>query len=89
MNYAAIILGMGSINERQRYNVKSPLIGWAHAQNDLYTTVYQNSFRNTVHRIYKPTFSSILCKKNVYRHRDFLAKALSVTAQVFHHGVQK
>ena len=29
-----IILGMGSANERRRYNITSCLIGWAHAQND-------------------------------------------------------
>ena len=28
------IPGMRSVNERRRYNVTSPLIGWAHAQND-------------------------------------------------------
>ena len=27
---AGIILGMGSANERWRYNVTSSLIGWAH-----------------------------------------------------------
>ena len=29
-----IILCMHPANERQRYNVKSSLIGWAHTQND-------------------------------------------------------
>ena len=29
-----IILGMGSANERRRYNVISSLIGWAYTQND-------------------------------------------------------
>ena len=29
-----INLGMGSANERRRYNVTSSLIGWAHTQND-------------------------------------------------------
>ena len=29
-----IILGMGSANERRRYNVTSSLIGWAHTHND-------------------------------------------------------
>ena len=28
-----VILGMGSANERRRYNVTSSLIGWAHTQN--------------------------------------------------------
>ena len=32
--YAGVILGMGSANERRRYNVTSSLIGWAHTQND-------------------------------------------------------
>ena len=31
---AGIILGMGSADERRRYNVTSSLIGWTHAQND-------------------------------------------------------
>ena len=31
---AGIILGMGSANERRRYVVPPPLIGWAHTQND-------------------------------------------------------
>ena len=30
-----IILGMGSANERRRYTVTPPLIGWFHTQNDL------------------------------------------------------
>ena len=30
--YSGIILVMGSANERQRYNVVSSLIGWAHTQ---------------------------------------------------------
>ena len=30
---SGIILGRGSANERARYHVRSPLIGWAHAQN--------------------------------------------------------
>ena len=29
-----IILGINSANERRRYNVTSPLIAWAHTQND-------------------------------------------------------
>ena len=29
---AGIILGMGSANERRRYIVMPPLIGWAHIQ---------------------------------------------------------
>ena len=29
-----IILGIGSANEAQRYNVTSSLIGWAHTRND-------------------------------------------------------
>ena len=29
-----IILGIGSTNERRRYNVTTSLIGWAHTQND-------------------------------------------------------
>ena len=33
---AVIILGMGSANERQCYNVTSSLIGWAHTWNDYY-----------------------------------------------------
>ena len=32
---SGIILCMGSANERRRYSVTSPLIGWAHTQNDL------------------------------------------------------
>ena len=32
--YSAIILGMGSANERRRYIVMPPLIVWAHTQND-------------------------------------------------------
>ena len=32
--YRAIILGMGSANERRHYNAMSSLIGWAHTQND-------------------------------------------------------
>ena len=32
--YQEIILGMGSINKRQRYVVTSSLIGWSNAQND-------------------------------------------------------
>ena len=38
-NNTGIILGMGSANEKKRFIVKSPLIGWAHIQNDhCYTT---------------------------------------------------
>ena len=32
---AGIILGMGSANERRRYIITPPLIGWAHTQNAL------------------------------------------------------
>ena len=32
--WSGIILGMGSANERQRYNVTPSLISWAHTQND-------------------------------------------------------
>ena len=32
-----IILGMGSANERRRYNVTSSLIGWAHTKTDPHT----------------------------------------------------
>ena len=32
--YTGIILGMGSANERRRYIITPPLIGWAHTQND-------------------------------------------------------
>ena len=31
---SGIILGMGSANERRRYLVTPPLIGWVHSQND-------------------------------------------------------
>ena len=31
---AWVILGIGSANERRRYNVTSSLIGWAYIQND-------------------------------------------------------
>ena len=31
---SGIILGMGSANERKRFIVTPPLIGWAHTQND-------------------------------------------------------
>ena len=34
MHKPRIILGMGSANERRRYNVTWSLIGWAHTQND-------------------------------------------------------
>ena len=37
-----IILGMGSTNEKQHYNVMSSLIGWAHTQNDPYSISYIN-----------------------------------------------
>ena len=33
-SYPGIILGMGSANERRRYNVTSSLLGLAHTQND-------------------------------------------------------
>ena len=33
MEFSGIIVGMGSANERRRYNVTSSLIGWAHTQN--------------------------------------------------------
>ena len=33
---AGVVLGLGSANERRRYNVKSSRIGWAHTQNDAY-----------------------------------------------------
>ena len=33
-SHSGIILGMGSNNERRRYYITSPLIGWAHTQND-------------------------------------------------------
>ena len=61
-HYAGIILGTGSANERQRYNVTSSLIGWAPTQTDPCITVYQNSFRNIDHRINEPVFSSLLRK---------------------------
>ena len=32
--YSGIILGMDSANERRRYIVTPPLIGWAHTQKD-------------------------------------------------------
>ena len=32
--FPGIILGMGSANERQRYNVMASLIGYAHTQKD-------------------------------------------------------
>ena len=32
--HSGIKLGMGSSNERRRYNVMSPLTGWVHTQND-------------------------------------------------------
>ena len=41
---AGIILGMGSANGRWRYNVTSSLIGWAHAQNDLWTAADHTVF---------------------------------------------
>ena len=31
---SGIILGMSSINDRRRYNVTSPVTGWAHTQSD-------------------------------------------------------
>ena len=34
MERAGITLGMGSFNERRRYNVTIFIIGWAHTQND-------------------------------------------------------
>ena len=36
MGNVRIILGMGSANERRRYNVTPSLIGRAHIQNDWY-----------------------------------------------------
>ena len=36
-----LTLGMDSANERLRYNVTSSLIGWAHTQNDPYTSRFQ------------------------------------------------
>ena len=41
--YAGIILGMGAANERWRYNVTSPLIGWAHTQNDPCMCIAENN----------------------------------------------
>ena len=35
---AGIILRMGSATERRRYSVTPPLIGWAHTQNDTYSS---------------------------------------------------
>ena len=39
-----IIPGMGSANERRRYNVTSALIGWAHTQNDLWIIMHKNTW---------------------------------------------
>ena len=36
MFMAGIILGMSSANERQHYNITSPLIGWVHTRDILY-----------------------------------------------------
>ena len=40
--YIWIILSMASANERRRYIVTSPLIGWAHTQNDPWYTILNN-----------------------------------------------
>ena len=41
-------MGMGSTNVRRRYKVTSSLIGWAHAQNDLYDFSHLRDFHVAV-----------------------------------------
>ena len=43
-----ILLGMGSANERQCYNVMSSLTGWTHTQNDLWSMHDQCISRNSM-----------------------------------------
>ena len=40
-----IVLCMRSANERRRYNVTSPLIGWAHTQNDPWKSIDHTTYR--------------------------------------------
>ena len=49
LDTAGIILGMGSANERWRYNVTSPVISWAHTQNDPCTWEFYNKKRKMRH----------------------------------------
>ena len=46
--YTGHILGMGSANERRRYYVTSPLIGWANIQNDPWY-IYKGYTGESVH----------------------------------------
>ena len=65
--YAGITLCMCPTNERRRYNVTSPLIGWAHTQNDLCIYklfVYWLHFRMNV---------IDLCKLTISHHRWLLS----------------
>ena len=43
-----ILLGMGSANERQCYNVMSTLTGWTHTQNDIWSMHDQCISRNCI-----------------------------------------
>ena len=54
-----MILGMGSANDRQRYNVKLSLTGWTHTQNDPWWERQTASILGNI--------LALLCKVSVYR----------------------
>ena len=53
------IMGMGTANERRRYNKTSPLIGWAHTQNDPWLC-FRNPTRHETPSMWKEHLLSLV-----------------------------
>ena len=61
LQYAGNMLCMHPANERRRYIVTSPLIGWVHAQNDLWIWMLYMGEDMAIHNNFK---APLLIKKN-------------------------
>ena len=90
--YSWIILGMGSANDRRRYTVKPPLIGWAHTQN--YPCYCVSIFCCVWHSIFITNFEYSLshqsyCIGHVYIYIYTLSCRLVEDVSLCNHGIER
>ena len=77
---SGIILGMGSANERRRYNVTSSLIGWAHTQNDPQNRLLLNHNKTTM-----CTILGMYCACETYAKVNRSTR-IHIHPSIFHHS---